>query len=118
MTREEAIRRIKDHMAHHGIGRYPHIHLAEAMEMAIAALREQEERSKGCDFCREDNEGYYRMLGTFYLTNPFHKGEYYLNGGGRKPQKIAFCPMCGRKLYISEDIKSSEYIEKDIEGDA
>lgn len=63
-------------------------------------LSEQEERSKGCDFCREDNEGYYRMIGTFYLTNPFHKGEYYLNGGGRKPRKIRFCPMCGRKLEV------------------
>jgi hypothetical protein len=76
---------------------------AERNELAIAALREQEERSKGCDFCREDNEGYYRMLGTFYLTNPFHKGEYYLNGGGRKPRKIAFCPMCGRKLEVEHE---------------
>lgn len=43
MTREEAIRRIKEHIIHHRIGEYPHIFIGEALEMAIAALREQEE---------------------------------------------------------------------------
>lgn len=38
MTREEATIRIKDHMRHHGIGIYPHIKLAEALNMAISAL--------------------------------------------------------------------------------
>lgn len=38
MTREEAIIRIKDHMRHHGIGIYPHIKLAEALNMAISEL--------------------------------------------------------------------------------
>ena len=39
MTREEAIMRINAHIAHHRIGEYPHIKLAEALEMAISALR-------------------------------------------------------------------------------
>ena len=39
MTREEAIARIKDHMEHHGIGEYPHIKLAEALDAALSALR-------------------------------------------------------------------------------
>lgn len=39
MTNEEAIRRILDHMEHHKIGIYPHLKLAEALEMAISALR-------------------------------------------------------------------------------
>ena len=39
MTREEAIARIKDHMEHHGIGEYPHIKLAEALDMGLTALR-------------------------------------------------------------------------------
>ena len=38
MTEEEAIIRIKDHMVHHDIGTYPHIKLAEALNMAIFAL--------------------------------------------------------------------------------
>ena len=51
MTREEAINRIKDHMAAHHIGEYPHIKLKEALDMAISALRpvsrEQVERMRG-----------------------------------------------------------------------
>ena len=38
MTNEEAIRRILEHMEHHKIGIYPHLKLAEALEMAISAL--------------------------------------------------------------------------------
>ena len=44
MTIEEAIKRINQHMSIHHIGQYPHIHLAEAMQMAIEALREKAER--------------------------------------------------------------------------
>lgn len=44
MKREEAIKRIRDHMDLHRIGDYPHINLREALNMAISALREQEER--------------------------------------------------------------------------
>lgn len=58
MTREEAIARIQDHMERHGIGEYPHIKLAEALEMAISALtpptQEQMERVwPGCDRCKD-----------------------------------------------------------------
>ena len=38
MDRKEAILRIKDHMEHHGIGKYPHLKLKEALDMAIEAL--------------------------------------------------------------------------------
>lgn len=56
MTREEAINRIKDHMAAHHIGEYPHIKLKEALDMAISALRpvsrEQVEKVwRGCSDC-------------------------------------------------------------------
>ena len=44
MSNEEAIKRIQDHMRVHHIGEYPHIHIGEALTMAINALREQEER--------------------------------------------------------------------------
>ena len=45
MTAEEAIKRIQDHMDVHRIGEYPHIKLSKALNMAISALRDQEERS-------------------------------------------------------------------------
>ena len=43
MDRKEAILRIKDHMGHHGIGKYPHLKLKEALDMAIAALSQPNE---------------------------------------------------------------------------
>lgn len=57
MTREEAINRIKDHMAAHHIGEYPHIKLKEALDMAISALRpvsreRVEKVFPGCEKCR------------------------------------------------------------------
>ena len=38
MTNRVAIERIKDHMRVHKIGEYPHVHIAEALNLAIAAL--------------------------------------------------------------------------------
>ena len=43
MDRKEAILRIKEHMKHHGIGKYPHLKLKEALDMAIAALSQPNE---------------------------------------------------------------------------
>lgn len=53
---------------------------------------------KTCEFCHEDSEGGYKMHGAFYITNPFHAGEYYLNTHHCKSSKINFCPLCGRRL--------------------
>ena len=51
MTREEATIRIKDHMVAHHMGRYPHIKIKEALDLALAALRfptwEMVERMRG-----------------------------------------------------------------------
>ena len=44
MTIQEAVKRINKHMSIHHIGQYPHIYLAEAMQMALDALREKAER--------------------------------------------------------------------------
>ena len=57
MTREEAISRIQDHMERHRIGKYPHIRLAEAFDLALSALRPvRRERVEkvfpGCEKCR------------------------------------------------------------------
>ena len=74
MDRKEAILRIKDHMEHHGIGKYPHLKLKEAIDMAIAALSQPNEpltcngciynhnRNDYCDYCirRSHVSDYYR----------------------------------------------------------
>lgn len=44
MNIDTAIVRIEDHMERHHIREYPHIYLGEALDMAIAALREKAER--------------------------------------------------------------------------
>lgn len=46
MTNEEAIQSILDHIKVHKIGKYPHIRIAEAINMALAALRAQAEAEK------------------------------------------------------------------------
>ena len=52
----------------------------------------------GCEYCKEDREGFIRMFGAFSITNPFHGNEWFINTGHCKPRQIFFCPMCGRKL--------------------
>jgi hypothetical protein len=52
----------------------------------------------GCEYCKEDNEGFRRMFGAFSITNPFHGKEWFINTGHCKPRQICFCPMCGRRL--------------------
>lgn len=47
MNEREAIERIRAHMEVHGIGKYPHIKLAEALNMAISALRAQQTTLNG-----------------------------------------------------------------------
>lgn len=76
---------------------------AERNELAIAALREQEERSKGCEYC----DGKQKLLPV--EDDDYSSGNsicFYANG---KPYLfdadgcdiwIKFCPMCGRKLEV------------------
>ena len=52
----------------------------------------------GCEYCKEDKEGYRKMFGAFSITNPFHGSEWLITTGHCKPRQICFCPMCGRRL--------------------
>lgn len=52
----------------------------------------------GCEYCKEDNEGYRKKLGAFSITNPFHGSVWNIETCHCKPRQIYFCPMCGRKL--------------------
>lgn len=56
----------------------------EMLNHAIAALREQEQREQGCDWC------------WHFSNDPQH----LLSGGNGMYAEIIykFCPMCGRKL--------------------
>ena len=52
----------------------------------------------GCEYCKEDSEGYRKMLGAFSITNPFHGNVWNIETCHCKPRQIYFCPMCGRRL--------------------
>lgn len=99
MTREEAIIRIADHAAYlHGKPE-PTYQIEVALDTAIAALREQEERSKGCDWCYPN-----KLCGTC-----LHNVDYHEDGTDKCSatlyevpcshyKSFPFCPMCGRRL--------------------
>lgn len=93
MTREEAILYLTPIAESASLERYK-----EALSMAVAALREQEEREKGCEYCNEDCDGYRKMIGAFSITNPLHGNVWNIETCHCKPRQIYFCPMCGRML--------------------
>ena len=95
MTREEAIARIKDHIEHHRIGEYPHIKLAEALGMALSALRpvsrEQVEKVFGGKW---EEETYTTVSGRGRVI---HSKKYTCSvcGKANGRAKTNFCPHCG-----------------------
>ena len=70
--------------------------------MGIAALREKQEREKGCEFCSCSE----------YLDNTLYPKEGYIFYAGYSKQiaaddfheyeteEIKFCPMCGKRLEV------------------
>lgn len=108
MTREEAIRILdpettKEELV--GINVYATMMkvVDEACILAVSALREQEEREKGCEYCTDSEY-------IFYIPSEIHDSmdDYaYISGDKlnvdieRSPYvsaDIKFCPMCGRRL--------------------
>lgn len=63
----------------------------EAIERAISALQEREERSKGCEFCNTYDFG----------RCGIDEHRIFMAGGNSRvdaDDQFKFCPMCGRKL--------------------
>lgn len=63
----------------------------EAIERAISALQEREERSKGCEFCNTYDFG----------RCGIDEHDVFMAGGNSRvdaDDQFKFCPMCGRKL--------------------
>ena len=107
MTREEVIWYLQPIADSASLPRY-----AEALNMAISALREQEERSKGCKACEMTTRGLtYKQIEYGALRGDFindSSGMYIIRYGGGAHSivcdddgaeiDIEFCPMCGRRL--------------------
>lgn len=111
MTREEAIKILEEHPCSTGevdgntcavIFDAGLDDTEEALDMAISALREQEERSKGCEFCcyteypdkklyPKENDGFDFYAGAWkrLADDDFIEDE---------TDHIKFCNMCGRRL--------------------
>ena len=105
MTREEAIRIIeKDIQIDVRSCTNEEVYaFITALNMAISALREQEERSKGCEYCT-DSKNIYEIkspLHDSYNTDVYISEDALIVDIGCHSygaSKIKFCPMCGRRL--------------------
>ena len=53
---------------------------------------------RGCEYCKEDIEGYRKMLGAFFISYSSFSDEWFINTGHCKPRQIYFCPICGREF--------------------
>lgn len=102
MTREEAIKELRRlHYAYkadeHGDYFYDNADdVCQAAALAIAALREQEERSKGCEWCKKDRVLCWDSGGEEVCIA--NQGKLPVLGTDDWGFAIKFCPMCGRRL--------------------
>ncbi len=101
MTLEEAIANREDCLKYlEGCGPMATPECVEAVRWSVKALkalrpvsREQVEKVfPGCPYCKEDFEGYVQKFGAYSIQD----GD--LTTGHCKPQKIKFCPHCGRPM--------------------
>lgn len=95
----------------------------EALTFALAALREQEEREKGCEYCNPNPYGHGEAIKQL-ITQKFSDGAHFytmIRGDGlhtvaypspedTKMAKtyskcciIKYCPMCGRRLEVKHN---------------
>ena len=113
MTREEAIARIKDHIERHRIREYPHIKLAEALDMALSALRpvsrEQVEQMRGEWVAKHRHRGGFRRatgvddMGEQRTITIDERCEYddrYCSKCGKQSPDnfLNFCGYCGAPM--------------------
>lgn len=89
MTDKEAIEEIEQS------GLYGNQVHQKTLELALSALREKQEREKGCEFCNGDT---FKSVGAKTI---FDMRKVFLCGGDSMPEeseRFKFCPMCGREL--------------------
>jgi hypothetical protein len=82
-------------------GEYPDV--ADALDLAIEALREKAEREKGCEYCTTSKQitikSHGEMVG-FAFIKPYKGKKCLFVCMHNEVEKIDidFCPHCGRKL--------------------
>ena len=88
MTREEAAANLLQYLKEN---EKPGSVWATSLDMAISALREQEERSKGCDFCKGAKYIYGELSASGHVDDDH---DFVCEQYGDLP----ICPICGRRL--------------------
>lgn len=75
----------------------------KSCELALAALREQEQREQGCEYCDGTEKDLYyqdgacaQMIDLVYISGNRIECDFGCKAWGSF--EIKYCPMCGRKL--------------------
>ena len=74
----------------------------ETMMLAAEALREQAERSKGCEYCADHEDLAFghdslKRVGSIYIDKNLLVADLYSES---MAVVICFCPVCGRRLEV------------------
>lgn len=71
----------------------------DSIAVALSALKEREERRKGCEFCRNKDDDSLWEPGGAHDFRLYQDGIFYYDQEfGWEGTTIRFCPWCGRVL--------------------
>lgn len=96
---EQAITYIKQLESRATLNRYS---TADLLRTALAALREQAERSKGCEYCLQGEDLAYGLdsmqrTGRIYIDGNLLTADLYSES---MAVAVCCCPMCGKRLEV------------------
>lgn len=86
------------------------IKIMKYCDMAIAALKEKQEREKGCEYCLQGEDLVYGLdtmqrTGRIYIDGNLLTADLYSES---MAVAVCCCPMCGRKLdngaYLKNEV--------------
>ena len=74
----------------------------QAAQLALTALREQAERSEGCEYCLQGEDLAYGLdsmqrTGRIYIDGNLLTADLYSES---MAVAVRFCPVCGRRLEV------------------
>lgn len=81
-----------------------HLPEDEAFFIAVNAMREQQEREKGCEYCNDGEAMAYgqdslRRAGYIYLDGNLLTADLYSDS---MAVSVCYCPMCGKRLEVEQ----------------
>jgi hypothetical protein len=70
----------------------------EEIEMGITALREKQERDKGCEYCTDyEDLASMKRVGCIYIDGNLLVADLYSES---MAAEVRYCPMCGKELEV------------------